>query len=314
MLVGVEDLPIRVGELLASFVLHCGQTHARRVLDERAFFVVRNEVDKELPLRKRVRFDDWIFPGEILVERCENVDKVCKASKRATRVVAGWKSRGVETKQSALNACFQLQSRDNLKHCGRLDKNTTGLLLFLNDGELDKLLLRPGNVPKTYVATCRASASELTDVEAKCARLVEGIELADGAVKFDAAALVHRREFCPEYALRRIIINRMVRQKKLSRQAAEKIELGDVYVVPTGEKRRRISDDIDWEAERTESDEKVLQQLREKRRTEVTVRVSLRVGSQLSFLPNLLVCLQCFDLLRVPSRPSLTRCCGFAGL
>jgi hypothetical protein len=34
---------------------------------------------------------------------------------------------------------------------GRLDANTTGLLLFTDDGELTQLLICPGNVEKTYV-------------------------------------------------------------------------------------------------------------------------------------------------------------------
>lgn len=59
---------------------------------------------------------------------------------------------------------------------GRLDRDTTGLLLFSTDGELGHALLRPrGHVEKAYTALVegRPSAGQL-------AHLREGIELDDG--------------------------------------------------------------------------------------------------------------------------------------
>ena len=62
---------------------------------------------------------------------------------------------------------------------GRLDKQTTGLLLFTPDGPLHELLLRPGLLPKVYEATIRLRAPEvLTDVHLE--RLRRGSELGDG--------------------------------------------------------------------------------------------------------------------------------------
>ena len=45
-----------------------------------------------------------------------------------------------------------------LHHVGRLDKDTTGLLLFTDDGDLTRLLTRPGNVSKEYVVGWEANA------------------------------------------------------------------------------------------------------------------------------------------------------------
>ena len=59
---------------------------------------------------------------------------------------------------------------------GRLDRDTTGLLLFSTDGEMGHALLRPrGHVEKVYTALVegRPSAAQL-------AHLCEGIELDDG--------------------------------------------------------------------------------------------------------------------------------------
>lgn len=62
---------------------------------------------------------------------------------------------------------------------GRLDRNTTGLLLLTNDGELAHRLMHPSyKVKKTYLATSRDPLSE----EA-VAQLKMGIPLEDGSAK-----------------------------------------------------------------------------------------------------------------------------------
>ena len=69
---------------------------------------------------------------------------------------------------------------------GRLDRNTTGLLLFTNDGELaDKLTHPSNNVRKIYqVELDKPITTE--DFEA----LKKGIELEDGPIKPDAISIV----------------------------------------------------------------------------------------------------------------------------
>ena len=69
---------------------------------------------------------------------------------------------------------------------GRLDRDTTGLLLFSTDGEMGHALLRPrGHVEKVYTALVegRPSAAQL-------AHLREGIELDDGPTLPARVALV----------------------------------------------------------------------------------------------------------------------------
>ena len=69
---------------------------------------------------------------------------------------------------------------------GRLDRQTTGLLLFTNDGELaDKLMHPKSNVPKLYHVTLDRNFSG-SDFE----KLVKGIELEDGFIKPDALSYV----------------------------------------------------------------------------------------------------------------------------
>lgn len=66
---------------------------------------------------------------------------------------------------------------------GRLDRNTTGLLLFTNDGELTKRLTHPSfNINKTYVAELDGPISK-----EQLELLTTGVELEDGFSKFDTA-------------------------------------------------------------------------------------------------------------------------------
>lgn len=67
---------------------------------------------------------------------------------------------------------------------GRLDRNTSGLLLLTNDGELTQTLTHPKyNIEKLYIATLdkRLSPTDMDKIEA-------GIELEDGLMEVDEIA------------------------------------------------------------------------------------------------------------------------------
>jgi len=72
----------------------------------------------------------------------------------------------------------------NLQHLypvGRLDRNTTGIILLTNDGELTQNLLHPTKkVKKVYKAKVE---KQLTQQELD--QMVTGVELEDGVSKFD---------------------------------------------------------------------------------------------------------------------------------
>lgn len=73
---------------------------------------------------------------------------------------------------------------------GRLDKDTTGLLLFSTDGQLGRFLLQPKyHVSKTYIALVDGVPS---DDDLKCLR--EGIELEDGFTAPAQARLLQEAE------------------------------------------------------------------------------------------------------------------------
>jgi 23S rRNA pseudouridine2605 synthase len=76
--------------------------------------------------------------------------------------------------------------RERVYPVGRLDRNTTGLLLLTNDGELTKKLTHPKyGIKKVYhVSLNRGLKPE------DFSKLAEGIELEDGMMKVDDIAFV----------------------------------------------------------------------------------------------------------------------------
>ena len=75
---------------------------------------------------------------------------------------------------------------ERLFNVGRLDADTSGLLLLTNDGELAHVLAHPSfGVTKTYVARVQGRVSPAT-----LSRLRRGVELEDGPIQVDQAKLL----------------------------------------------------------------------------------------------------------------------------
>lgn len=69
---------------------------------------------------------------------------------------------------------------------GRLDINTSGLLLLTNNGELASRLMHPRyELPRSYAVRVHGSVDE-----ALCQRLLNGVELDDGFARFDDLAAI----------------------------------------------------------------------------------------------------------------------------
>lgn len=81
---------------------------------------------------------------------------------------------------------FVGQVGERLYNVGRLDTNTSGLLVLTNDGELAHRLAHPKfGVQKTYVAKVRGKVTP-----AVIQRLRDGVELKDGPIHADAAKIL----------------------------------------------------------------------------------------------------------------------------
>jgi 23S rRNA pseudouridine2605 synthase len=74
--------------------------------------------------------------------------------------------------------------KERIYPVGRLDKNTTGLLLFTNDGEMTKKLTHPKHgIRKIYYVELDKNLTA-ADFE----KIANGIELSDGEIKVDEIA------------------------------------------------------------------------------------------------------------------------------
>jgi 23S rRNA pseudouridine2605 synthase len=79
------------------------------------------------------------------------------------------------------NACVE-----RIYPVGRLDKNTTGLLLFTNDGDMSKKLTHPShNMKKVYQVSLNKPLTKKHMVE-----IADGIELEDGIIAADAISYI----------------------------------------------------------------------------------------------------------------------------
>lgn len=117
---------------------------------------------------------------------------------------------------------------------GRLDKDTTGLLLFTNDGELGNALIHPRHhVPKTYRALVSGQVGERA-----LETLRSGVVLEDGLTQPAEVELLERQ---PKHTLLEITIyegrNRQIRRmgeavghpvRKLERIALGPLSLSDL--------------------------------------------------------------------------------------
>ncbi|MEV8214624.1 pseudouridine synthase [Leifsonia sp. NPDC077715] len=85
---------------------------------------------------------------------------------------------------------FTAQYPERLFNVGRLDAETSGLLILTNDGELAHVLAHPSfGVTKTYIARVRGVMTPQT-----IGRLTKGVELEDGPIAADKARLLQSNQ------------------------------------------------------------------------------------------------------------------------
>lgn len=134
----------------------------------------------------------WELGSRIDPERDEvRVDGVVVQLDVSKRYFVLNKPRGVVSTMSDENGRPDLREfteavEDRLYNVGRLDTDTSGLLVLTNDGDLAHKLAHPSfGVQKTYIAKVRGRVAPAT-----IQRLRNGVELADGPIHADAAKLL----------------------------------------------------------------------------------------------------------------------------
>lgn len=134
-----------------------------------------------------------------------------------------------------------IPSDQRLFTVGRLDRNSSGLILITNDGEFANQLAHPRfGVDKTYLVTV-AGKPHFRELEV----LTAGVRLAEGVAKVESVRIKKRRPMSTELEIvlregknreiRRILAKLGYKVLKLHRIAISTLRLADL---PTGECRR----------------------------------------------------------------------------
>jgi 23S rRNA pseudouridine2605 synthase len=217
---------------LAKFLAHAGVASRRKAEEiiAKGLVTVGDEVVKD-PARDVGEDDDVRVNGSRVGAEAREVWAVNKPA----GVVSTAREPGA---RPAVVELVKTEAR--LYPVGRLDADSTGLLLLTNDGELANRLTHPRyEVPKTYRARLREQISD-RDLE----RLRSGVELEDGPTRAAGVKRLGGREI--EITLREGR-NRQVRRmlesvgnrvNSLRRVRFGPLKLGDL---PEG-KARRLSD------------------------------------------------------------------------
>lgn len=166
------------GEMrLNKYLAHCGIASRRAVdvLIMQGHATVNGEVVQEMGYKVKDK-DIVAFKGKVI----RPVDKLVYylLNKPRNVITTSSDEKGRKTVMDIIAA----KVPERIYPVGRLDRNTSGLILLTNDGELTKKLSHPSHkVPKVYLVTLDKNLS-LKDLEL----IRTGIKLEDGEIKADS--------------------------------------------------------------------------------------------------------------------------------
>lgn len=169
----IEEEAVRLNKFIANSGV-CSRRQADELI-EKGLIKVNNEVVTNLGVK--VKSSDIIeYKGKKLRGE-KNIYIVMNKPKDYITTLSDPQNR------RTVMDLFKGKVKERIYPVGRLDRNTSGVLLFTNDGDLTKKLTHPSkNIPKLYLATLNKAV-----VKNDIIKMVDGLELEDGRINVDAA-------------------------------------------------------------------------------------------------------------------------------
>lgn len=175
-----EGQLIRLNKFIANAGV-CSRREADKMIESgiiKVNGVVTKELGTKISSTDKVQYDDQILKSEkkfyVLLNKPKGFITTTDDPYERRTVMSLVK-----------NAC-----KERIYPVGRLDKNTTGLLLFTNDGDLAKKLTHPKHeIKKIYHVVLDKNL-----ISADFQKIANGLELEDGAIKVDTIAYVEGAE------------------------------------------------------------------------------------------------------------------------
>jgi len=165
------DDPIRLNRYIANSGV-CSRREADKLI-EQGKIKVNGEIVTELGFKVK-RSDDVEYEGKSLVPEKKVYLLLNKPKDTVTT------SKDPQGRRTVIDL-VKKASKERIYPVGRLDRNTTGVLMFTNDGDMAKKLAHPSsNVQKIYHVFLNKPFTK-NDFET----LLDGVELEDGFIKPD---------------------------------------------------------------------------------------------------------------------------------
>mmetsp|Transcript_14175 Transcript_14175/g.30314 ORF Transcript_14175/g.30314 Transcript_14175/m.30314 type:complete len:442 (-) Transcript_14175:86-1411(-) len=182
---------------------------AEQYVNERCVMVKCADGDLIYVRPEEANFLVYPLEDEVFVRKVDggwhniNPEKYCHP--RTAELYAYYKPKGMATTMAtpekskhperhlAHQVSLLAEGSTRLHPVGRLDQDTSGLLLLSSNGELTDMILRPGLVSKTYVGTTRVPRSRAPTSE-QLQLLEKGVMLSDGMARATNVHIIGEEE------------------------------------------------------------------------------------------------------------------------
>ena len=165
---------------LNKYVAHSGVCSRRKAAElvKQGKITVNGEVMRQ-PFYEVAESDKVLYQGKMLVPQKDFIYLLMNKSKNLITTLQDEKGR-----KTVMDIIKPEHKKNRIFPVGRLDRNTTGLLLLTNDGQLADKLTHPRNeVKKIYHAVLN---KPMTDQDLE--KIKNGLQLEDGPIRVDKIA------------------------------------------------------------------------------------------------------------------------------